>query len=302
MNIQKLDVFLTLVETKKMTETAQQLKLSAPTVSFHIRSLEKEYGIKLFRTNAGGYRLTPGGEILYHYAKQLSQTNQKLEHALFQFKKGEAGSLQLGASGVPAQLFMPELIHKMAERYPRINVSLDVKTAPEIEQKLVRQELDFGLIMETSSQAKELVYEAFACDELVLAYSKDHPFSKVETTAEVDLSKQRLLVHTLSSSTKHFSKTWLKGRDEEMDLIELDSVSTIIKMLSFGQAVALISKRLIENEDHLAFTELDDNRLKRQIYFVYHQHLWENDAILFFKESVAALKEVITIESAPQIT
>lgn len=60
MNLQKLSIFVTLVETRKMSETAARLQLTAPTVSFHIRSLEKEYRMKLFRTNAGGYRLTSG--------------------------------------------------------------------------------------------------------------------------------------------------------------------------------------------------------------------------------------------------
>lgn len=134
MNIQKLHVLISLVETRKMTDTANLLGLSTPTVSFHIKSLEEEYGIKLFRTNAGGYRLTDAGEMLYHYAKQLSQINDALEKSVEDYKNGENGSIKLGASGVPAQLFMPELIHQLAERYPRIKVSLDVKTAPEIEK------------------------------------------------------------------------------------------------------------------------------------------------------------------------
>jgi len=49
-NIQKLNVFILLVETRKMTDTAKILGLSTPTVSFHIKSLEEDYGIKLFRT------------------------------------------------------------------------------------------------------------------------------------------------------------------------------------------------------------------------------------------------------------
>ncbi|WP_404804267.1 LysR family transcriptional regulator [Lysinibacillus sp. S1] len=57
MNNSKLQAFCLLVELKKLAPVAKALGITAPTVSFHIRSIEEEYGIHLFRTNAGGYRL-----------------------------------------------------------------------------------------------------------------------------------------------------------------------------------------------------------------------------------------------------
>ncbi|WP_208585589.1 LysR family transcriptional regulator [Gracilibacillus suaedae] len=291
MNIQKLHVLISLVETRKMTDTANLLGLSTPTVSFHIKSLEEEYGIKLFRTNAGGYRLTDAGEMLYHYAKQLSQINDALEKSVEDYKNGKNGSIKLGASGVPAQLFMPELIHQLAERYPRIKVSLDVKTAPEIEKKLLFQELDCGLVMETGNKEPDLVYEPITSDKIVLAFSKTHPFAGKEGLGESELSHQTLLVHRLSSSTGHFSKSWLQEQKLQMEMIQLDSVSTIIKMLSYGKTVALISKRLIEKEDHLAYIEFENPDLERQIHFVYHRNLWISGPFRYFQELVLGVSE-----------
>ncbi|MFC4402399.1 LysR family transcriptional regulator [Gracilibacillus xinjiangensis] len=294
MNIQKLHVFMTLVKTRKMTDTANKLGLSTPTVSFHIKSLEEDYGIRLFRTNAGGYRLTDGGEMLYHYAKQLIQINQALEKSVEDYKNGKNGAIKLGASGVPAHLFMPELIHQLAERYPRIKVSLDVKTAPEIEKRLLSQELDCGLIMETGNIEPDLVYVPITKDKIVLAFSsQNHPFALKEAIEEEDIFNQTLLVHRLSSSTGHFSKTWLQEQRLQMEMIHLDSVSTIIKMLSYGKAVALISKRLIENEKHLNYIEFQNQDLERQIYFVYHRHLWVSNPFRYFQELIQKLQREV---------
>lgn len=292
MNLQKLTVFLTLVETRKMTHTAQQLGLSTPTVSFHIKSLEEDYGVKLFRTNAGGYRLTDVGEMLYHYAKQLSRVNQSLEKSVADYKNGEYGAIKLGASGVPAQLYMPELIHQLAERYPKIKVSLDVQPAPEIEKRLLLQELDCGLFMETPKKEDDLVYEPFTTDKLVLAFSRTHPFARGQSVEGLDLSGQILLVHRLSSSTGHFSESWFKEQNLQLDLIQLDSVSTISKMLSYGKAVALISKKLIENEEHLTYFELPGPELDRQIYFVYHRNLWKSSPFQYFQGLVGEMRSV----------
>ena len=256
MNIQKIKVFLRLVETRKIIDAAKSLGLSTPTVSFHIKSLEEEYGMKLFRTNAGGYRLTEGGEMFYHYAKQLSRTHQALEKNIEDYKNGEIGSIRLGASGVPAQLLMPKLIHQLVERYPNIKVSLDMKTAPEIEKRLLFQELDCGLVMETGNREAGLVYEPIMSDKIVLAFSKQHPLYGKKVLESNDLYHQTLLVHRLSSLTEHFSRAWLKEHTVNMNMIQLDSVSTIYNMLSYGKAVALISKSLIEKEENLAYKSI----------------------------------------------
>lgn len=273
-----------------MTETAHLLGLSTPTVSFHIKTLEEDYGIKIFRTNAGGYRLTEAGELLYYYAKQLSQINRTLEKSIEDYKNGEQGSIKLGASGVPAHLFMPELIHQLAERYPRIKVSLNVNTAPEIENSLLLQELDCALMMETGNKKSDLIYEPITTDKIVLAFSKTHLFAGKTTLAANDLYDQTLLVHRLSSSTGYFSKSWLYEKKLRMETIQLDSVSTITKMLSYGKAVALISKRLIEKEDNLSYIELQNQDLERQIYFVYHRNLWKSKPFQYFLKQVQRLK------------
>lgn len=290
MNIQKLKVFISLVETRKMKETAQLLQVSAPTVSFHMKSLEEDYGIKVFRTNAGGYRLTDAGELLYSYAKQLIQMNQLLEQSIEDYKKGENGSIKLGASGVPAHVFMPQLIHELAERYPKIKVSLDVQTAPEIENKLLSQELDCAFMMETAYPKEDLIYEPITKDKIVLAFSRKHLFAGKAALENEDLNQQILLVHRLSSSTGHFSNTWLHHMNLSMDTIKLDSVSTIMKMLSYGKTIALISRRLIEDQSDLTYMELPYQDLEREIHFVYHRNIWKSAAFRYFQERVLCLK------------
>ena len=67
MNHLKLQAFCLLVDFKKLAPVAKALGITPPTVSFHIRSIEEEYGVRLFRTNAGGYRLTEAGDKSFNY-------------------------------------------------------------------------------------------------------------------------------------------------------------------------------------------------------------------------------------------
>ncbi len=104
---------------------------------------------------------------------------------------------------------MPDLIHQVSTTYPEIRISLEVKTAPEIEKKVALQELDFGLIMETKQENPLLQYETIGEDALVLAFSPSHELAAQKDITKEDILKYKLLLHTSSSSTNHFIEKWM---------------------------------------------------------------------------------------------
>ncbi|WP_281216758.1 LysR family transcriptional regulator [Lysinibacillus capsici] len=300
MNNSKLQAFCLLVELKKLAPVAKALGITAPTVSFHIRSIEEEYGIHLFRTNAGGYRLTEAGEGVYHYARQMVQLQKDMDRFIENLLAGHIGSLRLGASGLPAHIFMPDLIHQVSTTYPEIRISLEVKTAPEIEKKVALQELDFGLIMETKQENPLLHYETIGEDALVLAFSPSHELAAQKDITKEDILKYKLLLHTSSSSTNHFIEKWLDPFQPSIYTIELDSVSTIKKMLTFGKNLAFLSVSLIEEElksGVLLKKDLHDVTLNRKIQLIYPKTRLDHKMDEFVKMSVYEIAKQLKMSS-----
>ncbi|MCR8851874.1 LysR family transcriptional regulator [Lysinibacillus fusiformis] len=300
MNNLKLQAFCLLVQLKKLAPVAKELGITAPTVSFHIRSIEEEYGIRLFRTNAGGYRLTEAGEGVYHYARQIVQLQKDMNRFIENLLAGHIGSLRLGASGLPAHIFMPDLIHQVSMAYPEIRISLEVKTAPEIENKVAIQELDCGLIMETKQENTALHYETIGEDALILALSPTHELASKENITKEDVLKNKLLLHTSSSSTNHFIDKWMDPFQPSTYTIELDSVSTIKKMLTFGKNLAFVSAALIEEElksGVLMKKDLQDVSLRRKIQFIYPKTRLDNAIDEFVKMSIYDVAQRLKMSS-----
>ncbi|QPQ36532.1 MULTISPECIES: LysR family transcriptional regulator [unclassified Lysinibacillus] len=296
MNYLKLQAFCLLVDLKKLAPVAKELGITPPTVSFHIRSIEEEYGVRLFRTNAGGYRLTEAGEGLFHYARQIVQLQNDMDRFIENLLAGNVGSIRLGASALPAHIFMPEIINQVSTAYPDIRISLEVKTAPEIEKMVALQELDFGLIMETKKQNSTLCYETIGEDSLVLALSPSHELAAKKDISQSDVLKNKVLLHTSSSSTNHFIEKWLNPFQPSFNTIELDSVSTIKKMLTFGKTIAFLSVSLIEEELQsglLVQKDLHDIALKRKIQLIYPQSRLDNKIDAFVKKAIYNLAQKI---------
>ena len=84
MNTEQLKTFLSLVETKSFSRTAENLIVYQSTISKRILELEKEVDQKLFNQGQGGVTLTRAGRTFLEYAEQIVNMEDK---ALIQIKR-----------------------------------------------------------------------------------------------------------------------------------------------------------------------------------------------------------------------
>lgn len=279
MNTTKLKSFCLLVEHQKMTDVASALQVKQPTVSFHIQSLEEEIGVKLFHTHTGRYLLTEAGEAFYHYAKKIIQLEKELSIVMKEYTEGKRGALRIGASGVPAFYFIPQIFHTFMLKHPHHKLSLEVGTAPEIEALVEQHKLDCGIIMKgkgTSSPA--LIRKSLATDEVVLAFSTSHPIHTRNEFSIHELQDEKILVHKYTSSTKELLTSWTEEHQVKLEhIIELDSFTTIKKMITLGNCVTFISRLAIQEEVEkgvLTYRSLGTEKAWREVQLIYHGDHW----------------------------
>ena len=105
MNLKQLESFALIIETQ-------------PTISSHISLLEKELNTQLLVRTTKDVHPTEDGKRLYTYAKQILN----LQNTIFQefnVKSEDSNLLTLGASTIPEQYILPEVL----PRYIRKNKS-----------------------------------------------------------------------------------------------------------------------------------------------------------------------------------
>lgn len=79
----RLKVFVAIVENGGMTQAAEELFISQPAVTKHLRKLEAETGSQLIVFQRGmGMKLSKHGEILYGYCKRVQKLEQRLKNEL----------------------------------------------------------------------------------------------------------------------------------------------------------------------------------------------------------------------------
>lgn len=96
MNLRQLRLFLSVCETKSVTQTGHRFYLSQPAVSKTISQLEQELGLNLFDRVRGQLVLNRDGQAFRQQAQQLVQAHQDL--ADFKQTRHQQAPIALGLS------------------------------------------------------------------------------------------------------------------------------------------------------------------------------------------------------------
>ncbi len=166
MNLDRLKTFRALSETLHVRRTAARLHLSQSAVSQQIATLEAEIGVMLLERIGRRVFLTPAGRALADEAGKILAAVDRALESVRTYGTGESGAVRLGASTTPGVYLVPEVLGRFRSALPHVAVTLRIANSAEIEQALVENELDIGIIGEDITQ-QELFQVAIGDDSIV---------------------------------------------------------------------------------------------------------------------------------------
>jgi len=214
-----LEAFAAVAACRSFSRAAERLFLSQPTVSAHVKSLETELGVQLFDRGKSELLLTPAGDTLYRYAKDMLEMREHLFREL-----AEGGCLQeetvtVGASSVPCQYLLPPVLAAFAKDNSFINVSLRQDNSHKICEGVYNYHYPLGMVGE-KVELPRLLFEPLVRDELLVAIpvlpAFDHLLAK-DTLIPDDLAGQPLLIRERGSGTRSLFEQALQAAGEKLD-------------------------------------------------------------------------------------
>ena len=139
-----LRTYLAVVEGLSFTRAAEQLGLSQPTVSQHVRRLEQAAGRQLVSRDTRTVRLTDNGEAMAGFARTILAAN---DEAIAYFRgSAMSGRLRFGAADELALSELPHILRDFRQLYPKINLELTVTQSGILQRRLLGNHLDLIFI------------------------------------------------------------------------------------------------------------------------------------------------------------
>lgn len=277
MDLKTLEVFCRIVELRSFTRAAEDVSLTQPTVSGHIKDLESELGLPLL--DRAGRTVTPtrAGEILYGYARRILELRAEAQRAIGEHKWGLAGDLALGASSLPGAYVLPPLVAEFKRLHPAAAITLHVQGSREIVRGVGDGIYDVGMVGARFEEGR-VRYDRYLQDELVLAVLASHPWAGRRAVRVQDLASQAILMRERGSGTRKVMEQALSEHGLDADrlrvALEVTSNEAVRQALKAGAGVAVISRRAIEDDIQagaVAALRFHEMRLMRDIFLVTHR-------------------------------
>ncbi|MDM8173072.1 MULTISPECIES: LysR family transcriptional regulator [Olivibacter] len=161
MNTNDLRIFEAVALHSSFTRAAEAMFTVQSNVTARIRSLEEEFGTSLFERNAKKVALTPAGEVLMQYAKEITHL---LDEAKREVKNIDVltGSLKIGCIETTMALRVPTILHDFGAAYPHVELEFKSAMRPELVQDVLDYKLDAAFVsgpISISGLTQEIIHE-----------------------------------------------------------------------------------------------------------------------------------------------
>jgi DNA-binding transcriptional LysR family regulator len=289
----KLKVFCTVAETKSFSKTSEIIHLTQPAVSLQIQALEEKYETKLFDRSSSTVTLTPAGETLYKYAKEILTLYTSAEKAIGKQTGLLKGSLSIGAGSNIGNFILPALITEFKRIHPKTKIYLLVNNSKRVIELLNAGNIDLGLVEGDVSRQKMIVKKLLS-DELLLIVSPEHHWAKKKEISISELAREPFILREPGSGTRQMIEKFLARHgitlhDLKISAI-LGSTEAIKDAVENGLGVSIISRWAVRKENRygtLHLLSIKEEKMTRDFSLVMNKNSVSSNSL---EEFVSFLK------------
>ncbi|HUU27461.1 MAG TPA: LysR family transcriptional regulator [archaeon] len=289
MHLEQLRFFQAVAEKGSFTRAAEELLLTQPAVSNQILKLEDDLGQKLFERQGKRVQLTRAGEILYAHSRKIFQQLREVEGILEDLKSLDTGTLTLGTIDVISIYVLPRIFSQFHQRYPRVEISIDIDDSTNICAGVLDGRFDLGFAT-LPVENKNLISIPIYTDILQVIAPRGHPLTRQKLVSLADLMKTTLIVYKKGSVTRKIIEGVFERRGLKLDPdMEIDRPEAMKKLVEAGLGLSIIPEMTIKREleeGTLLALPTGDVHFKRRLGLVYRKGQ-------FFSPSTTAFLEIL---------
>lgn len=262
--LKQLRAFCRVARTENISQAAEQLFLSQPTISLQIQALERNLGTTLFERRGPKIRLTPEGAVLHQLAHPLVDAMDGLEQS-FHANLGrlENGELNIAAGESTILYILPDHMKRFAETYPGIRLRLHNVTGRDGMTMLREDDADLavGSMLDVPD---DIVYHPSMDFSPTLITPLDHPLAEKENVTLEDIVPYGLILPPRHLATWRalemvFDQYGLKFKVS----LEAGGWEIIKKYVALGMGISIVTGVCLTGEEALVRRRLNQYFPKR---------------------------------------
>ena len=245
-NLDQLRALETVVELASFTAAAKRLNLSQSTISVQIKELEKRFGIRLVERLGKRAAPTSAGRELIDHTRRIAADVELADMAMQRHRDGSLGQVKVGATTTALNFFLSPILELLRRRHPNIDLSIVVDTTAAQVDRLLNEEIDFGLV---NLPVKERLVQVIPLhtEQLVAIFPADTPGVPRHVTPEF-MARHKLLLEAARAQVKALILDWISPATRQLrPAMLLDNFDTIARMVVVGLGASIVPASVVEN-------------------------------------------------------
>lgn len=238
-----------------VSATAERLFTSQPGISKQIRLLENELGIDIFARNGKNFTaLTPGGRQVVALAGDILAKVHDIRQVADEYLDKDQGILTIATTHTQARYVLPPIIQQFMQRYPRIKLTINQGTPPQIAEQVSRGIADLAIATETTDVFENLAaLPCYQWNRSVLA-PHDHPLAGQPGVTLAALASYPIITYSLGfTGRSHLDLAFEQaGLHPQLVLtaVDADVIKTYVRL---GLGIGIVA--------HMAYDPAQDGDL-----------------------------------------
>ncbi len=274
MNLWQLKVFCKVIELGGFSKAAKAIHLSQPTVSSHIKDLERYFEVILIDRIENRAVPTKAGEILLEYAKRMLHLQQETELMMSGYLGHHKGKLAIGGSTIPGGFLLPRILGEFRKQYPDIVISMEVGDTGSIIESVLDCRIEAGIVG-AKSDSKKISHTKLFGDKLMLIVPTSHRWSSQPSIDIEDLKGEPFITRekgsgTLKTILNSFPKKKLSANQLNV-VAEVGNTIAVIQGIKNRLGVSILSTVAVEDDlkaGSLIAIDINGLDLTRNFYLI----------------------------------
>lgn len=270
----RLKVFIYAAETLSFSEAAKRLHLTQPTVSHHIKVLERDFGLRLFDRSGAGLHMTEAGQMLLPLAHKLIHQSNEMQEMMTSLQEEVVGHLRIACSTTSGRYLLPRLAGCFRLRHPMVRVTILPCTPEHVVPRILEKDANLG-VLSREAWDDGLESRQFFEDQIILIAPVDHPLVSGQQVELTDLLDVPMIILSPSSGTHQVMLAELGKQNISLDdlniFLEVGIAEAAVESVAWGFGVAFVSSlaaaRALKRQE-VVEVPLVDLKLSRRIYMV----------------------------------
>ncbi len=225
--LHQLKVFLKVTEFQSVTKAAEELYLTQPAVSIQLKKLQDQFDLPLTEIVGRQLYVTDFGKEIAERSRRILDEADAIKYTADRYKGLVSGKINISVVST-GKYVMPYILKPFMDKYPGIDISLDVSNKNRVVQGLIKNESDFSLV--------SILPEGIAVNSIELMenrlYLAGSKIFKGKIEKPADLNKTTLLFREEGSATRAAMENYLKERNidpqKSMELVSNEAVKQAV--------------------------------------------------------------------------